>query len=300
MTGLAVAGLSATTQAAFVPLPILPTYEDNNLEYLSRLNPETQEYEIIQRDNFDGTGPLVVGDRLTAVISFDAVRDRDGNAIFTNLGQPGLEVTGISEIEVKGFFTDGIGNNRITWGPSAAFEAAYGSGAMAALFSQANGNFDVGCSSASIATCVDPATDGDDYLVAGFADADDYWSSTGAGVTVDFAANFPASDPFGQANFALSLLENNTGYDFVQMLNLSNLAFNEAALLAGDCVDDCFVDLIGGGQLLGGTGLLGPWFARSDFDFDLQRVPVPAPVALLGLGLLGLGTMRSFKKRSKA
>jgi hypothetical protein len=296
--GVAAACLAGVAAA----VPVLPAgviaFEDNNLEYLSRLNTTTNQYEIVQRADFGTTGALKVGDRLTAVVTFDAIRREAGNTIWTNLGQPNLEITGISQIEVKSFFVDGLGNNRIEWGPSAAFTATYGAGAVAALFWQNPGDFDVDCSSATVSDCTTPATNGTPYFVAGFSDGDDYWSSTGAGATVSAAAGLSSGTAFGQANYSLSILENNTGYEFAPQFDGANTTFNKNAL-GGPLVDDGFVTIIGSGQLLGGAGLSGPWFARSDFDFTVNVVPEPASLALLGLGLAGLG-LSTRRRRAKA
>lgn len=291
LIGMAMA--AGAVQAATIPLPAgLSTLEDDNLEFLSRKD-ANGNYQIVQRSAFGSLSPstVQVGDRLTAVIEFGTVRNPNNTPFFgMNPFTNGVtELTGVSEIEAIGFFQDGFGNQRIEWGVSSAFETTYGvSGAMVLLFADTNSDFSVGCSSATVSDCITPATNGSRWLTLGKSDNDDYWSSTGAGAPFSNVATLASGSAFGQANFALSILENNTGYLFDQLNDTINTVTNKNAVLNGGLIGDGYVDLIGSGQLLGGAGLNGPWFARSDFDLDLNRIPEPGSLALLGIGLLAL------------
>ncbi len=274
----AVLGAAAPAMAGITLPTGIGILEDDNIEYVTDVD-----------GNVKTSGTLVVGDTLHAVIGFTKVLD-GGNNDVQNLGAPGQELTGISAIEVAS-----VVGNTITFKPSAAFEATYGAGAMAALFEQSPGDFDTACNAGGVAGCETTATNGNPWMVAGFGDADDFWFAAGA-LPVDLGAldlssiaGLAATTKVGAANYALSILVNNTGFTF-------NQQFNPLSVFAAGGGDDLMVDIIGSGDVLGGAGLGTPWIARSDFDFQVDRVPTPATLALLGLGLAGLGYSRKTKK----
>lgn len=273
---LGVAGLmlaATSVHAAFVPLPPgIAVLEDDNIEYVLDANGQLKT-----------SGALVVGDRLRAVVTFTAVRD-GANQEFIGLGEPGLELTGISEIEIADI---NVATGVITFKPSASFEATYGAGAMATLFSQNPGDFDIGCNTISIAACETAATNGAHWLTAGFGDLDDFWYASSvypfnlASASIEAVAGAAATAKVGAANYGLSILANSTGYMFNQQFS------DVAAALPGG--DDSMVDIVGSGDILGGAGLSNGFFARSDFDFQLNRIPEPGTIAVFGMGLLALG-----------
>lgn len=275
--------MTGSASAALIPLPTGVTIlEDDNIEYVLDSN-----------GNIKTTGTLEVGDRLRAVITFNNVLQAD-NSIYTPLsGVGGLQLTGISEIQISGFSADG---QTVYFAPSASFEATYGTGAMAALYSQDPGTFATSCNAVSVAACETTATNGSLWAVAGFGDVDDFWFATYAlpfgtmaSITIEQTASLNATTKVATANYGLSLLVNNTGYEFSQQYSAI------AGFIPGG---DDMVDVIGSGDVLGGAGLGSPFFARSDFDFELVTKPVPEPgvLALLSISLIGLS---SFSRRSK-
>lgn len=275
--------LSSAAFADFIPLPVgVGILEDDNIEYV-----------LDAQGNYKTSGTLAVGDRLRAVVKFSNVLNPD-NSVFTALGAPGLELTGISEIEVKSITANGL----YIFGTSAAFTSVYGAGAMAAMFAQNAGDFYTACNGTSIAACETAATNGTKWAVAGLQDADDFWVAGSAitGVplnTIDVStlASSAATTKVAVANFALSVLYNGTGY----ALDEQTSSLSPFYTVGGDGK----TDIIGSGDVLGGAGLGNNYVARSDFDFQLSRkVPEPTSMSLIGMGLLGLGALSRKRKAS--
>jgi hypothetical protein len=293
-TALAASLYVASANAAFVPLPSgIAVLEDDNIEFVRDSD-----------GNLKTDGALVVGDTLWAFITFDKVQDIFSNTI-TELGEPGLELTGVSAIEIANISLQGV----ITFKPNATFGDTYGLGAMAALYSEAAGDFTTACNQTggaapfNIDDCMAEATSGTPWLTAGFADADDFWIATpdavfGANLAdISLASAAGATSKLGVANYALSIIDgtNNTGYEFNEQYSAGSAALGYGT---GPGLADDMTDIVGSGDILGGTGLTSPFFARSDFDFQLNVVPVPEPstLAIFGIGLLATGAAARRRK----
>lgn len=143
---------------------------------------------------------------------------------------------------------------------------------------------------ASLTACLDAITDGELWVTLGFADADDEWFSVASPIANNSAnvAQIGAGTNIALVNFALSVLVNNSGIEFLnQELECNPFLFA--------CAGDGITQIVGTATLQGGSGLTSGAFARSDTDVITNNVPEPTSIALIGVGLLAFGFRRNFK-----
>jgi hypothetical protein len=270
VASIAMVGAISNANAFFL-YPGVTLLEDDNIERLVKGERNTDPTKA---------GTLQVGDSLRGVLEFPNIKPLFGT------GQLGIspELTGIFQTEIKAIIdanNDGLAE-KIIWGTSSAFTTTYGAGAVVAMYT-GGADLDVG-SCASIAACEAAATDGSKWAVAGFADLDDEWVSYNSVLNWGAVTVTGPTTKVAAVNYALSILENNTGYT----LKEQDIGLVECLTLF-TCAGDGKTGLVGSGDVLGGQGLANGYGARSDIDARLSVVPEPASIALLGLGLAGLG-----------
>ena len=167
------------------------------------MDPIETNFNLLDWENLndnDSDGVLSVGDTLQGILyvshSYAAGEE--------NRYPDGFDLTGLFEVEVTDKATS---TDAFQFGPTASFEAVYGTGAMISLFVDSTPDFNA--AAATVAAAEALVTDGSLYLVLGATSgdwgSDWYWGSVGPEDPVDNITN--------QTVFAsvLKVLTNNSG-----------------------------------------------------------------------------------------
>jgi hypothetical protein len=306
------------------PLTDLNEGDDNNAEYL-----------LVDDDGGDGsrTGYLDIGDVLVGAIDINTLNSTSANlggstgnhqwtAVFALEVKDLRNVTTVGGVEFADIvfgaysgFSTFLGNLNGGSGPSD--NPSVNSGTIARFWTNSTSTTDFLTDNSDPDVNVATAATGSFYWDIGFADesAASHWDSTangGAGgivsdngegwvvfggqTNVGALAGASAGTKYTESNFGLNVLKNDLGpglYDqYWTVLN----AFQIGAT-AGDGVQ-----IIGSSTVKGGAGTVATagFQAASDSTFTFLAAPLPTAV-FPGIGLLlGLGVVRSRRRRMKA
>ena len=270
------------------------------------------DFHMDAQGNLKVDQTIDIGDVLAAVLELNTA---NGSAI-----SPPEELTGLSIIQLVAridldgngtpddifapaalgfdFYADALGATA----PALSAGGGAGEGAMVAFWVDPAQDLviDAGAvvggttSCTTYAGCVAQATNGTEWMVTGFTgDPDEGWvvlnPLQGISTGVIDVAN--PSQSFGTLNTGQGIIVDGTA------VNLAQNALS-CGVLCGPGGDG-FVDVFASGSVKGGgeTFTASDWFATSDFDMTLAReIPVPGTMLLMGLGLLGMGSMSRRKK----
>ncbi len=264
--GIALVAGASVTQAAYnLPIPggsfLL---SDNSAEYLIK--------------GAGNTGTILqVGDVLRGIFVIDDINQ----VSILGSGSGYSELSGLFETKVLSA-GGGPGNYTWTFGPNtgSAFTTTYGAGATVAWFTDANHEYARQTTSGQTTAQLEAlVTNGSLLWVSGFADSDNFWRANAA-TNNTVPPLIPPNTAFGQYQWGLDLLTNNSG-----------LLFNQVSCFNIDTLTSTNVDQCGNGQIFTpspSTGYTTPFSVWDDQNITMNRIPEPATLGLLALGLIGL------------
>jgi len=253
-----------------------------------QLSDNSAEYLIKGEGNTDLTS-IQVGDVLHGIFVID---DISGTSILA--GSPYDELSGVFETKVLSVTGNAIDGYRYTFGVNtgSTFTTTYGSGAMVAWFTDPTHEYTRETSTGQTTAQLEAnVTDGSLLWVSGFADADNFWRAR-ADTNNTSAPGIPPNSAFGQYQWGLDLLTNNSG-----------LLFNQVSCFNATTASVVLVDQCGNGQILTpapASGFTSPYPVWDDQNITMSRIPEPASVALIALGLIGLGATTRRKSKKSA